>query len=121
MMFAKLRLLLLWFMAGAVLTGQPSLAEDSDEFRPYLRFHSGDISPLWGVDDMWSFGVGANLDKRWGAEMSIDFYQRDFEQGGDRLGEIGAMNLIPQVRLRQPFYHDRIVPYLVGGVGATIM
>src|SRR5262245_49907914 len=53
-------------------------AEDSDRFRPYFRFHSGDIEPLWGVDDHWSLGFGANFNRYLGAELAFDYYLKDW-------------------------------------------
>jgi len=103
------------------VAGLTARAEDADRYRPYLRFHSGDLAPLWDVDDMWSLALGANFDRHWGAELGIDFYQRDFEHHGSALGEIGAMHLVPQVRLRQPMLNNRLVPYVLAGVGASIL
>jgi opacity protein-like surface antigen len=100
---------------------QPVLAEDADRFRPYLRFHSGDIDPLWGVDDLWSFGLGANFNRQLGVELALDFFERDFEDSGGALGEVSAWNFIPELRLRQPLFHSRLVPYLVAGAGPTFL
>jgi opacity protein-like surface antigen len=104
-----------------ITTVTTSPAEDSDILRPYFRFHSGDIAPLWDVDDMWSFAVGANFSRHWGSELGIDFYERDFKYHGQFFGEIGAWHLVPEVRLRTSFLNGRLVPYLIGGVGASFL
>lgn len=98
-----------------------SRAEDANRFRPYFRFGSGDISSNWGVDDMWTFALGANFDRHWGAELGIDFYERDFKHGGQTLGEVGGWHLVPQLRLRTPFLKDRLVPYLLAGAGVSFL
>ena len=99
-----------------------SAGEDADRFRPYLRFHSGDLNPLWGVDDLWSFGFGANFDRRLGVELSLDFFERDSTLSPfGKLGEVSAWNVVPQVRLRFPAAGDRLVPYFVGGVGPSFL
>jgi opacity protein-like surface antigen len=107
--------------ATALLLAAPLRAEDADRFRPYLRFHSGDISSVWGVDDMWSFALGANLNRHWGGEFDLDFYEQDFNYKGRKLGEVGALHLVPHVRLRKPFLNNRLVPYLVAGAGVSFL
>ncbi len=98
-------------------------AEDADRFRPYIRFHSGDISPLWGVDDLWSFGVGANFNRYLGAELTLDFFEREYEYEslGDVIGEVSAWNPLPYFRFRYPMANDRLVPYVLAGVGPTFL
>lgn len=97
-------------------------AEDADRFRPYLRFHSGDISPLWGVDDLWSFGVGANFNQNWGGELALDFFERDYDfEPYGTLGEVSAWNLVPEARLRFPVAKDRLVPYVIAGIGPSFL
>lgn len=112
-----LSLLLLLFLAVTPRTQ----AEDSDRLRPYFRFHNGEIGSLWDLDDMWSFALGANLDRHWGGELGIDFYERDLVDHGQRLSEVGAWHLVPQVRLRMPVMNGRFVPYLIGGLGASFL
>ena len=105
--------------AAAACVGQ---AEDADRFRPYLRFHSGDISPLWGVDDMWSMSVGANFNRHLGAELTLDYFERDEEYGTyGTLGEVSTWNVIPYFRLRYPTLKDRLVPYVLAGIGPSFL
>lgn len=94
--------------------------EDADRFRPYLRFHSGDVDPLWEVDDLWSFGLGANFNKYLGAELSFDYFSRDWGEPG-ALAEVSSFHLVPEVRLRYPVLKDRLVPYLIAGIGPSWM
>ena len=97
-------------------------AEDSDRLRPYLRFHSGDIAPKWGVDDLWSLSLGANFNKHLGAEMTVDFFERDYDYPGlGTLGEVSAWNFVPHFRLRYPLLRDRLVPYTLMGIGPTFL
>lgn len=98
-------------------------AEDADRFRPYVRFHSGDISPLWGVDDLWSFSVGANFNQYLGAELTLDFFEREYESEslGGVVAEVSAWNPLPYFRLRYPMANNRLVPYVLAGVGPTFL
>lgn len=108
-------------LAGALAPN--AHAEDADRFRPYLRFHSGDVSPLWGVDDLWSFSLGANFNRYMGAELTLDFFEREHESEklGGVLGEVSAWNPLPYLRLRYPMLKDRLVPYALFGVGPTFL
>jgi len=97
-------------------------AEDADRFRPYFRFQSGEIAPLWGVDDLWSGSLGANFNKYLGAEMTVDFFEHDYEYRDlGTVGEVSAWNFVPQLRLRYPVLKDRLVPYTLFGIGPTFL
>jgi len=97
-------------------------AEDADRWRPYLRFHSGDVCPLWGVDDLWSIGLGANFNQYSGGELGLDFFERNFGDGSaGTLGEISAWNFVPQLRLRKPLLENRLVPYVIAGIGPSFL
>lgn len=96
----------------------PVHSEDADRFRPYFRFHSGDIEPLWGVDDHWSFGLGVNFNRYTGAELAFDYYLRNWGTP-QTVGEASSFHLVPEIRLRYPLLHDRLVPYVVAGVGPS--
>lgn len=104
------------------LAGNFAPAQDADRFRPYLRFHSGDVEPLWGVDDHWSFGLGADLNRLWGGELSLDFFERDFKVGSiGTVCEVAAWNWIPEIRLRHALLNRRLVPYLIAGLGPSFL
>ena len=105
-------------LAGASL-GDPCLyAEDADRFRPYLRFDSGDLEPLWGVDDHWSLGLGANFNRYFGAELAFDYYLKEWGKP-EIVGEASSYHLVPEIRLRYPLLKDRLVPYIVAGIGPS--
>lgn len=104
----------------ATLLVTSGLAEDADRFRPYMRFHSGDIAPLWDVDDHWSFGLGANFNRYLGAELALDFFERDYDYDSiGTLGEVSVWSLMPELRLRRPMFGDKLVPYLIAGIGPS--
>lgn len=97
-------------------------AQDTDQFRPYLRFHSGDVEPLWGVDDHWSFGLGANFDATFGAELSLENFERDWDYGPiGTLAEVSSWHVLPEFRVRKPLFGGRLVPYLLAGIGPTFI
>ncbi len=91
-------------------------AEDKDGLRPYLRFSSGDIEPLWGVDDHWSLGLGLNFNRYVGAELAFDYYLKDWGKP-EPVGEASSYHLLPELRLRYPLFKDRLVPYVIAGMG----
>ena len=105
-------------LASTALTAQHLQAEEADRFRPYFKFHSGDVEPLWGVDDHWSLGLGANLNRHVGVEMAFDYYLREWGKPLI-LGEASSYHFIPEIRLRYPMMKDRLVPYLIAGIGPS--
>ena len=110
--------------AGAAGAATNLNAEDADRYRPYFKFHSGDIEPLWGVDDHWSLGLGANLNRYVGVELAFDYYLRDWGENPDLnepadVGEASSYHLIPEIRLRYPLMKDRLVPYVIAGIGPS--
>lgn len=106
-------------LVGAVFAA-PAWAEDSDRFRYYLQLRGQDTNPWTGVHDHWGLSLGFNFDRHWGLELSSDVFERDVEKGGRRLGEYGVVALVPQVRARYPLLNDRLVPYVVAGVGVAV-
>jgi len=96
-------------------------AEDADRPRAYMHLKFGEFSPSWGVKDMRGISFGSNLNRYLGAELSFDAYQLDLADDltGQDVSEQWIYALMPQVRLRYPLWHDRIVPYLLGGVGGA--
>jgi opacity protein-like surface antigen len=106
-------------LALGAASAAPSWAEDSDRPRYYLHLRGQDTNPATGVHDHWGLSLGANLDRYWGLELSADTFERRVKSGGRTLGELGVVALVPQLRLRYPFLDDRLVPYLVAGVGVA--
>lgn len=116
------------FLAGVVailLQGawvSTSQASDSEEFRTYVQIRSGEIAPMWGVDDHWGVTFGANLSRHWGLELAIDSFEKTFEPDAyGTLGEESSTSLAPQVRFRWPMLHDRLVPYVLAGAGVSFL
>lgn len=104
----------------ALLVLAPTVArgQDTDRIRFYLGLRGQDTNPQAGVHDAWGASIGANLGKYWGLELSADTFERRVERGGGpSLGEYGVLALVPQLRLRYPLFGDRLVPYVIGGVG----
>ena len=97
----------------------PAGAEDGDDVRYYLQLRGQDTNPWTKVHDHWGLSLGANLGRHWGVELSADTFERQVQSGGRTLGEYGVVAVVPQLRLRYPFWRDRLVPYLVGGVGVA--
>lgn len=94
-------------------------AQDSARPRYYLHLRGQDTNPITEVHDHWGLSLGANLGRLWGAELSVDTLERHVQKQGNTLGEYGVVALVPQVRLRYPFLDNRLVPYVVGGVGVA--
>jgi hypothetical protein len=113
--------LLVRLLLVILVTAAPSRAEDADRFRPYFRFHFGNISSLWDVDDLWSFALGANFDRHWGCELGIDSYEQGFSYDGKFLGEVSGLLLVPQARLLKTFLNGRLVPYVLAGAGVSLL
>jgi opacity protein-like surface antigen len=107
-------LALLGAIAGACM------AEDSDRVRYYLHLRGQDTNPLTGVHDHVGLSLGANLGRYWGLELSGDVFERQVTLGGRTFGEYGMGAVVPQLRLRYPFLDDRLVPYVVGGIGVGL-
>jgi opacity protein-like surface antigen len=103
----------------AVAAG-PAGAEDSDRVRYYLGLRGQDTNPATGTHDAWGISLGANLGRYWGLELSADTFERFIDYQGHAVGEYGILALVPQVRLRYPLLDDRLVPYVVGGVGLGV-
>jgi len=111
-----------WLVATGILVlialvASTGRAEDSERLRFYLGLRGQDTNPAAGVHDAWGLSLGANLGRYWGLEMSADAYELRVKSGGIRVGEYGVVALVPQLRLRYPLFGDRLVPYVVGGVG----
>jgi len=96
-------------------------AEDSDIPRWYLHLKFRDTDSNTGVHDSYGFGLGANLNRYLGFEISGDRFEIFPKvRGMGTVGEYGVFALMPQARLRYPVWHDRLVPYLIGGAGVAL-
>ena len=105
-------------LLAATLLGGTASAEDADRFRPYFKFYSGDVEPLWGIKDHWSLGLGANLNRYAGLEFNFDYYVKDWGQP-EVVGQASSYHFVPELRLRYPMLKDRLVPYFLAGVGPS--
>jgi opacity protein-like surface antigen len=116
-----MRALIVVLTATALVTAfaHPCGAEDGDDLRYYLHLRGQDTNPFVGVHDHWGLSLGANLGRYWGLELSADTFERRVEGLGRTLGEYGVVALAPQVRGRYPLLDDRLVPYVVVGVGVA--
>lgn len=100
----------------------PGRAEDADRFRTYLHWKSYEWDTIWGVDDANGIAFGANFDRHWGAELSLDAFQLGLRNRADQLvAEQSSITFLPQLRLRQPFLKDRLVPYVIAGAGFSFV
>ncbi|MCP5516959.1 MAG: porin family protein [Verrucomicrobiales bacterium] len=104
---------------GAVLVAQ---AEDADRLRPYIQFRSAEFNTAWDVLDGIGLGAGVNLNRYWGIEFAADFYEMELLDRTDTsVGEEGIWHFVPQARFRYPMLKDRLVPYLIAGIGPNRM
>jgi opacity protein-like surface antigen len=104
-----------------VLAATPASAEDSDQLRGYLHLKFRDTDNLTGVHDYFGFGIGANLNRYFGVELSGDRFEIFPKISGlGTIGEYGVFALMPQARLRYPMFGDRLVPYVIGGGGIAL-
>jgi opacity protein-like surface antigen len=105
-----------------VFGSAPLIAGQSDGFRPYLHFRSAEFNTAWGVNDGWGFGLGTDINRYFGAELAVDFYELDLEDHRfGVVGEMGAWNIVPQLRFRYPLGRGRWVPYFLAGGGVSFL
>jgi opacity protein-like surface antigen len=98
-----------------------ALAADSDRPRAYVGLRIGESNPITKANDVASVSVGANLDRYFGIEFSLDGYELFLDTARQgRVAELGVLGLVPQVRLRYPLLENRLVPYFLGGAGLAI-
>lgn len=91
--------------------------EDSDQRRYYLDLRYEDIaSGLTKSHDGAGISAGVNFNRYLGLELAFDAY--DVKVGD--VSELEVLPLVPQLRLRYPLLHDRLVPYAIGGVGLSV-
>ena len=98
----------------------PAGAEDSDELRGYFQLKVRSTNNLTDVHDYYGFGLGVNLNRFVGAELSGDHFEIFPTISGRTIGEYGVFAIMPQVRLRVPLLGDRLVPYAIAGAGIAM-
>jgi opacity protein-like surface antigen len=98
----------------------PGRAEDSDRVRYYLDLRFGESNPLVKAEDHVGFSLGVNLGLHLGMELSADIYELKLRTPGiGQIGEYGVAAVAPQLRLRYPLLHRRLVPYVLAGAGVA--
>lgn len=124
----------LWLAALLVLA--PGHAAADPVRGPYLGLRLGghillDTDVGEGLDatelhNLYGVSVGVDVGRHLGFELAADFFEPDLRASATRrvgtmgsIGELGMATLLPQLRLRYPLLDDRLVPYLVGGVGVS--
>ncbi|MFN0069613.1 MAG: outer membrane beta-barrel protein [Limisphaerales bacterium] len=104
----------------AVGTGA-ALGADREPLTYYLELRGQDTNPLTDVRDAYGATFGVNWNEWLSFELALDNYELDYEPfGPDTLGEYSTWAIIPQVRVRYPFWHDRLVAYAIAGAGYGI-
>ncbi|MCI0591286.1 MAG: porin family protein, partial [Gammaproteobacteria bacterium] len=65
--------------------------------------------------------IGVDLGPHIGFELAFDYFEYSIRMAGlGTIGEYATYTLIPQLRLRYPLLHDRVVPYFIAGAGVGI-
>lgn len=120
---------------AALLALLPGAATADTVRGPYLGLRLGghlflDADVGAGLDiteqhSLYGISVGVDVGRHLGLEVAADFFEPDLRASAQRrsglgsVGELGMATVLPQLRLRYPLLDDRLVPYLVGGVGAS--
>ena len=108
--------------AVGLATAPPVRGQDSDQRRYYLSVRYGESNPAVAAHDVGGISVGANLNRYVGVELAMDAYQLNFEPSGlGKVSELAMHTYLPQLRVRYPLFGDRLVPYVIGGVGVTVL
>jgi opacity protein-like surface antigen len=77
--------------------------------------------PFSRAHDSVGVSLGMNLHRYLGLELAGEFYELHLTDPGlGKIGELAVGAAIPQVRLRYPLLHDRLVPYVIGGAGVAV-
>jgi opacity protein-like surface antigen len=109
---------------------------DTDELRGY-------VAGLFGYEWIWDRNVGAgvhvrekggdtnltkggalglNFDGHWGAEVQLLYTMLDIRLStGPRFAKMNVFEVLPALRYRYPLLGGRLVPFLLGGVGVSLL
>lgn len=113
---------MLLLAVGLIEGAESGQAEDTDRFRPYMHWRAYEWDVLWNVHDANGISLGANFNKHWGMELALDAFQLNWENAKDqRVAELTTISLLPQVRWRYPLLDNRLVPYVIAGVGPSFL
>jgi opacity protein-like surface antigen len=84
------------------------------EAKPLNSAIAGTLDPLYGV------GLGWDITRFVGFELSGHGYETALRIPGlGSIGEYGLYELLPEVRVRYPLLHGRLLPFLLAGVGIS--
>lgn len=96
-------------------------AADIQQPRYYLAVRYAESNPLSEAHDAVGLSLGMNLTRYLGLELAGEFYEiRAETPAAGVVGDLGIGAFLPQARLRYPLMRDRLVPYLIGGVGLAV-
>lgn len=104
-------------LAVALMAAGAVRGEDSDLTRYYFGFRFGEFTPgLVKAHDVAGGAIGVNLGKYFGVELALDSYEVKVGE----VAETSVLGIVPQARLRYPLCDNRLVPYLLAGVGLAV-
>jgi opacity protein-like surface antigen len=119
-----------WNVLVVIIAALPVAARATDlqGRRYYLALRYAESNPLSDAHDAVGLSLGINLNRYLGVELAANSYELRTEvegasallAGASSIGDLGVGTFIPQARLRYPVLHDRLVPYLIGGMGLAI-
>jgi hypothetical protein len=82
----------------------------------YVRDPGGDANLTKGG------AIGLNVDGHWGAEVQMLYTMLNLRMStGPRFAKLNVFEVIPALRYRYPLLGGRLVPFLMGGVGASFL
>jgi opacity protein-like surface antigen len=122
--------LLVALAVGLVLSAAPACAQD--RVRPYVGARvglQGVVEPGVAADveaarpqNAFGLSLGVDLTRHFGLELAGDVFEPELRLRslGRSVGEIAMGTVIAHARLRYPLLGDRLVPYVLGGVGVGI-
>ncbi len=104
---------------AAGLQAEPA-SPDLTKPRTYLGLRGADSNPVTDIHDAWGVSFGQDLSPHLSLELAGDCYEKSFQPSGHPvLGEYAIWAFVPQMRLRYPLLHGRLIPYVLGGVGGA--
>ena len=115
------------FLALIAVLPMTARAAELQGRRYYLALRYAESNPVSDAHDAVGLSLGMNLTRHLGVELAADSYELRTDLDGasfiaslSSIGDVGVGTLIPQARLRYPLLRDRLVPYLIAGMGLAI-
>ena len=107
------RRLYLGVRAGAAISTDTDAFSNVD-IRPEPPAYFGTGNQFWGV------ALGMDFGRYLGVELAAEGYEAVLATSAlGSLTEVAVYSIVPQLRLRYPLLDGRLVPYAIGGVGAS--